>query len=148
MPALDPSTLSCSIARTITVLGDRWALLVLREAALGTTRFSDFKQRLGIASDVLTDRLQTLVQAGVLARASYQEEGSRARTEYRLTPAGPSRSVRAPGTRVASRSPRTSPVVRRRSTHQVWRRGRRVRRRKRVVPRPSERLVLATRGRR
>jgi DNA-binding HxlR family transcriptional regulator len=88
MPALDPSTLSCSIARTITVLGDRWALLVLREAALGTTRFSDFKQRLGIASDVLTDRLQTLVQAGVLARATYQEEGSRARTEYRLTPAG------------------------------------------------------------
>jgi DNA-binding HxlR family transcriptional regulator len=88
MPSVDPSTVSCSIARTITVLGDRWALLVLREAALGTTRFSDFKARLGIASDVLTDRLGSLVSAGVLERADYREAGSRTRTEYRLTAAG------------------------------------------------------------
>jgi len=88
MPTVDASTLRCSIARTITVLGDRWALLVLREAAFGTTRFSEFKQRLRIASDVLTDRLQTLVAAGVLERVAYQEEGSRSRTEYRLTDAG------------------------------------------------------------
>jgi DNA-binding HxlR family transcriptional regulator len=88
MPTMDPSTMRCSIARTITVLGDRWALLVLREAAFGTTRFSEFKQRLHIASDVLTDRLSTLVGAGVLERVAYQEEGSRARTEYRLTDAG------------------------------------------------------------
>jgi DNA-binding HxlR family transcriptional regulator len=88
MPTLDPSTMRCSIARTITVLGDRWALLVLREAALGTTRFSAFKQRLHIASDVLTDRLGLLVDAGVLERVAYQEEGSRTRTEYRLTDSG------------------------------------------------------------
>jgi DNA-binding HxlR family transcriptional regulator len=88
MPTLDPSTMTCSIARTISLLGDRWALLVIREAALGTTRFSDFKQRLRIASDVLTDRLQSLVAADVLERVAYQEEGSRSRTEYRLTDAG------------------------------------------------------------
>ena len=68
-PIADPASMACSIARTIAVLGDRWALLVLREAALGTTRYSEFKQRLGIASDVLTDRLATLVAAGVLERA-------------------------------------------------------------------------------
>ncbi|MGT2427158.1 winged helix-turn-helix transcriptional regulator [Amnibacterium kyonggiense] len=88
MPLTDPSGGTCSIARTITALGDRWSLLVLRESALGTTRFSDFRSRLGIASDVLTDRLQALVDRGVLERTAYQEEGSRTRTEYRLTEAG------------------------------------------------------------
>lgn len=88
MPLTDPTGGTCSIARTITALGDRWSLLVLREAAFGTTRFSEFKQRLGIASDVLTDRLQALVEHGVLERVAYREEGSRARTEYRLTDAG------------------------------------------------------------
>lgn len=88
MPLTDPTGGTCSIARTITAIGDRWSLLVLREAAMGTTRFSEFRQRLGIASDVLTDRLQTLVDHGVLERVAYQEEGSRTRTEYRLTEAG------------------------------------------------------------
>jgi len=88
MPLTDPTGGTCSIARTITALGDRWSLLVLREAALGTTRFSEFKQRLGIASDVLTDRLHTLVSYGVLEKVAYREEGSRSRTEYRLTDAG------------------------------------------------------------
>jgi len=55
---------------------------------MGTTRFSDFRQRLGIASDVLTDRLAALVDRGLLERATYQEAGSRSRTEYLLTPAG------------------------------------------------------------
>lgn len=88
MPLTDPSGGTCSIARTITAIGDRWSLLVLREAALGTARFTEFRQRLGIASDVLTDRLQALVDHGVLERVAYQEEGSRTRTEYRLTDAG------------------------------------------------------------
>ena len=88
MPMTDPSGGTCSIARTITALGDRWSLLVLREAAFGTTRFSEFKRRLGIASDVLTDRLQTLVAYGLFEKVEYQEEGSRSRTEYRLTDAG------------------------------------------------------------
>jgi|SRR4051794_27407414 DNA-binding HxlR family transcriptional regulator len=88
MPSTDPTGGTCSIARTITALGDRWSLLVLREAAFGTTRFSDFKQRLGIAGDVLADRLNGLVEHGALERVAYREEGSRARTEYRLTTAG------------------------------------------------------------
>jgi DNA-binding HxlR family transcriptional regulator len=88
MPLTDPTGGTCSIARTITALGDRWSLLVLREAAMGTTRFSEFRQRLGIASDVLTERLRNLVATGVLEHVEYREEGSRARTEYRLTDAG------------------------------------------------------------
>jgi DNA-binding HxlR family transcriptional regulator len=84
----DPAAIACPIARAITTIADRWSLLVIREAAFGTARFSDFRSRLGIASDVLTDRLQALVGQGVLERVAYQEEGSRTRTEYRLTDAG------------------------------------------------------------
>lgn len=79
---------TCSIARTVDVLRDPWAFLVLREAFSGVTRFSDFRTQLHIASDVLTDRLNGLVEAGVLAREHYREAGSRAREEYRLTAAG------------------------------------------------------------
>jgi DNA-binding HxlR family transcriptional regulator len=63
-------------------------LLVLREAFSGTTRFANFRAALGVAPDVLADRLRTLVEAGVLDRVDYQEAGSRARSEYVLTPAG------------------------------------------------------------
>jgi DNA-binding HxlR family transcriptional regulator len=79
---------ACSIARSLSVLGERWTLLVLREAFSGTTRFGAFKDALGVAPDVLADRLRTLVEAGVLDRVDYQEVGSRARAEYVLTPAG------------------------------------------------------------
>ena len=79
---------SCAIARTLAVVGERWTLLILRDAFLGATRFSQFRRSLGIAPDVLTDRLATLVTHGVLSRETYREEGSRAREEYRLTDAG------------------------------------------------------------
>ncbi|NMO88437.1 helix-turn-helix transcriptional regulator [Actinomycetospora sp. TBRC 11914] len=79
---------TCSIARTVDVLKDPWAFLVLREAFGGVTRFSDFRARLHIASDVLSDRLSALVTAGVLVREHYREAGSRPREEYRLTEAG------------------------------------------------------------
>lgn len=82
---LDPS---CSIARSLGVLGERWTFLVLREALWGVTRFAQFRERLGIAPDVLTDRLGTLVDYGVLTRQPYQEPGTRIREEYLLTPAG------------------------------------------------------------
>lgn len=82
---LDPS---CSIARSLGVLGERWTFLVLREALWGVTRFAQFRERLGIAPDVLTDRLGTLVDYGVLTRRPYQEPGARIREEYLLTPAG------------------------------------------------------------
>jgi DNA-binding HxlR family transcriptional regulator len=80
--------LRCSIARTLEVLGEKWTLLVVREAAWGRTRFSEFRQALGVAPDVLADRLATLVDAGVLERRPYRVEGGRQREEYVLTPAG------------------------------------------------------------
>ena len=79
---------NCSIARSLGVLGERWTFLVLREAFLGATRFAEFRARLGIAPDVLSDRLATLVEFGVMVREPYQEPGARSRSAYRLTPAG------------------------------------------------------------
>ncbi|HWN33364.1 MAG TPA: helix-turn-helix domain-containing protein [Pseudonocardia sp.] len=79
---------SCSIARSLGVLGERWTFLVLREAFTGTTRFAQFREALGVAPDVLAARLTTLVDHGVLVREPYQEAGSRPRDEYRLTEAG------------------------------------------------------------
>ncbi|MEV0952925.1 helix-turn-helix domain-containing protein [Promicromonospora sp. NPDC050249] len=78
----------CSIARSLDVLGEKWTLLVVREAFFGVTRFADFRARLGIAPDVLTARLETLVEGGVLARRPYRDEGQRQREEYVLTEAG------------------------------------------------------------
>jgi DNA-binding HxlR family transcriptional regulator len=80
--------LSCSIARGLSVIGQPWTILILREAFLGVTRFAEFRAKLGIAPDMLTDRLGTLVEAGVLSREPYQEPGERARDAYVLTPAG------------------------------------------------------------
>jgi DNA-binding HxlR family transcriptional regulator len=76
----------CSVARTLEVLGERWTLLIVRDAMLGLRRFDDFQRSLGIARNVLTDRLNRLVEAGVLERVRYQERPPR--DEYRLTPAG------------------------------------------------------------
>jgi DNA-binding HxlR family transcriptional regulator len=78
----------CSIARALDVLGQRWTLLILREALAGATRFAQFRDELGVAPDVLTERLATLTQAGVLAREPYQEPGHRTRYAYELTPSG------------------------------------------------------------
>ncbi|HEX4361786.1 MAG TPA: helix-turn-helix domain-containing protein [Pseudonocardia sp.] len=80
--------LTCSIARSLEVLGERWSLLIVREAFSGVTRFADFRAALGVAPDVLTERLRTLVEAGVLERRPYREPGSRPRHDYHLTPAG------------------------------------------------------------
>jgi len=78
----------CSIARTVDVLKDPWSFLILREALAGVTRFADFRENLGIASDILTERLGSLVDHGVLTREPYREAGSRARFSYHLTEAG------------------------------------------------------------
>ena len=78
----------CSIARSLEVLGEKWTLLVVREASWGRTRFSEFRDALGIAPDVLADRLATLVEVGVLERRPYREDGGRRREEYVLTAAG------------------------------------------------------------
>ncbi|MCY1277078.1 putative HTH-type transcriptional regulator [compost metagenome] len=76
----------CSLSRTLAVVGDRWTLLVLREAFLGVRRFEDFQQRLGITRHILADRLKTLVEYQVLDKVAYQERPRR--EEYRLTPRG------------------------------------------------------------
>lgn len=78
----------CSLANAVSVVGERWTFFVLREALAGATRFSEFRNRLGIASDVLTARLDTLVQAGIMERRPYQEPGQRLRDSYHLTEAG------------------------------------------------------------
>jgi DNA-binding HxlR family transcriptional regulator len=83
-----PDSTTCSIARSLGVLGERWTFLILREAFLGSARFAEFRDRLGVAPDVLSDRLATLVEFGVLEREPYQEPGARSRFAYRLTPAG------------------------------------------------------------
>jgi DNA-binding HxlR family transcriptional regulator len=79
---------TCSIARTLGVVGERWTFLILREAFLGVSRFAEFRDRLGVAPDVLSDRLATLVEYGVMEREPYREPGARSRSAYRLTPAG------------------------------------------------------------
>ncbi|MFQ1002344.1 winged helix-turn-helix transcriptional regulator [Modestobacter sp. SSW1-42] len=78
----------CSLANAVQVVGERWTFFILREALMGTTRFSEFRRRLGIASDVLTARLDTLVGAGIMARREYREPGQRPRADYHLTDAG------------------------------------------------------------
>ena len=76
----------CSIARTLETIGDRWTLLILRDTFLGMRRFEDFQRDLGVARNVLSDRLARLVDDGVLERRPYQERPER--FEYRLTEKG------------------------------------------------------------
>jgi DNA-binding HxlR family transcriptional regulator len=78
----------CSVARSVEVLGDRWTMLVLRDVFNGVRRFDDLSRHLGIARDVLTKRLATLVDEGILDRVPYRQPGARTRYEYRLTQAG------------------------------------------------------------
>lgn len=82
----DLSDEPCSLARTLAVIGDRWTLLVLREAFLKVRRFDEFRENLGIARQVLTERLAHLVEEGVFAKALYQDNPPR--YEYRLTEKG------------------------------------------------------------
>jgi DNA-binding HxlR family transcriptional regulator len=82
----DYSGQNCSIAGTLELIGERWTLLILRDAFHRVRRFEDFQRRLGIARNVLSNRLQTLVDAGILERRLYQEHP--ARYEYRLTEKG------------------------------------------------------------
>ncbi|HEX2849247.1 MAG TPA: helix-turn-helix domain-containing protein [Acidimicrobiales bacterium] len=85
MPWPDPQP-DCSIARTLEIIGERWTMLILRDSFRGVRRFEDFQRDLGIARNILTDRLHKLVEAGILARRPYQSRPTR--YEYRLTPKG------------------------------------------------------------
>ena len=78
--------LNCSIARPLSFLGERWAVLVLRDLFLGVRRFDEIQENLGIASNVLSQRLATLVDEGIAERHRYSEHPER--FEYRLTEKG------------------------------------------------------------
>jgi DNA-binding HxlR family transcriptional regulator len=82
----DLKTETCSVARTVSVIGDRWTILILRDCFLRVRRFEDFQARLGVTRHVLADRLRKLVRLGVLRRVRYQQRPQR--YEYRLTPRG------------------------------------------------------------
>jgi DNA-binding HxlR family transcriptional regulator len=83
-PTVEPRV--CSIARTLEIVGEKWALLAVREIAFGNKRFDEMVRRTGAPRDTLAARLKGLVAAGILERRQYSEHP--ARYEYRLTEAG------------------------------------------------------------
>jgi DNA-binding HxlR family transcriptional regulator len=81
-------TVADCVASVLDVVGDRWALLVVREVALGLRRFDEILAATGMPRGVLSDRLHRLTTAGILTTRPYRIPGSRARVEYTLTEAG------------------------------------------------------------
>ena len=78
----------CPVERTMALVGTKSAMLVMREAYYGTTRFDDFARRVGITKAAASTRLSELLEAGLLAKQSYREPGQRRRDEYVLTEEG------------------------------------------------------------
>ncbi|MGW1748929.1 winged helix-turn-helix transcriptional regulator [Streptomyces sp. NPDC002092] len=88
MKWLEMSTENCPVQRSLNLIGEKWSLLLLRDAFNGVRRFDDFRRHVGLSEAVLSDRLRKLVAAGILRTVPYQEQGSRTRYEYRLTAKG------------------------------------------------------------
>ncbi|POX45114.1 helix-turn-helix domain-containing protein [Streptomyces sp. Ru72] len=88
MTWLETSTENCTVQRTLDLIGEKWSLLVLRDAMNGVRRFDDFRRHVGLSDAVLSDRLRKLVAAGILRTVPYREPGHRTRHEYRLTHKG------------------------------------------------------------
>ena len=86
--ALAWSVDNCTLGRAMAILGERWTVVVLREVFLGIRRFDDIRRHAGIPRQVLTNRLATLVEEGLLRRVPYRAERARTRHEYRLTDKG------------------------------------------------------------
>jgi DNA-binding HxlR family transcriptional regulator len=78
--------MNCSVAQCLEVVGEWWSMLVVRDAFLGVSRFEDFQRRLGISRNILGQRLDRLVETGVLTRVPYSEHPPR--SEYHLTQKG------------------------------------------------------------
>jgi DNA-binding HxlR family transcriptional regulator len=78
--------MNCSVAQCLEVVGEWWSMLIIRDAFLGVTRFDEFQDRLGISRNILNQRLNHLVEAGVLAKVPYNEHPPR--YDYRLTDKG------------------------------------------------------------
>ena len=85
-PVPNSYDIDCSVARTLEHIGERWTMMVLRDAFYGVRRFDDFQASLGIARNILTKRLTRLVDAGIMRKERYQEHPPR--YEYRLTEKG------------------------------------------------------------
>ncbi|WP_329577203.1 winged helix-turn-helix transcriptional regulator [Streptomyces sp. NBC_01361] len=88
MEWLEASTENCPVQRALDVVGEKWTLLILRDAVNGVRRFDDFHRHIGLSEAVLSDRLRKLTSADVLRTVPYREPGSRSRNEYRLTRKG------------------------------------------------------------
>ncbi|WP_225826443.1 winged helix-turn-helix transcriptional regulator [Streptomyces naphthomycinicus] len=88
MTWLETSTENCTVQRALDLIGEKWSLLVLRDAMNGVHRFDDFRRHVGLSEAVLSDRLRKLVAAGILETVPYREPGHRTRHEYRLTRKG------------------------------------------------------------
>ncbi|MDT3400141.1 helix-turn-helix domain-containing protein [Streptomyces sp. B1866] len=88
MTWLDMDTDNCSVQRTLDLVGEKWTLLILRDAFHRVRRFDDFHRHMGLSEAVLADRLRKLVAAGILRTEPYREPGARTRHEYRLTAKG------------------------------------------------------------
>ena len=86
MTAVTAQPRECSVARTLEIVGEKWALLAVREVFLGNRRFDEMVRRTGAPRDTLAARLRSLAGAGILERRQYREHP--ARYEYRLTGAG------------------------------------------------------------
>lgn len=87
----------CSVARALEIVGERWTLLIVRDASLGLKRFEQFQESLGVARNVLTTRLARLVDAGILERVRYSERPER--FEYELTAKGRDLNIALAGLR-------------------------------------------------
>jgi DNA-binding HxlR family transcriptional regulator len=88
MSWLETSTENCTVQRTLELIGEKWSLLVLRDAMNGVRRFEDFRRHMGLSEAVLADRLRKLVAAGIFEAVPYREPGARTRQEYVLTEKG------------------------------------------------------------
>ncbi|HEY5111392.1 MAG TPA: helix-turn-helix domain-containing protein [Acidimicrobiales bacterium] len=78
--------MDCSVAQCLEVVGERWSMLIIRDSFMGVTRFEEFHRRLGISRNILRERLNALVGAGVLVRVPYSEHPPR--DDYKLTEKG------------------------------------------------------------
>jgi DNA-binding HxlR family transcriptional regulator len=85
---LDIDAENCPVRRTLDLVGEKWSLLILRDAVNGVRRFDDFRRHVGLSEAVLADRLRKLVAGGLLETRPYQEPGARTRHEYRVTEKG------------------------------------------------------------
>ena len=105
--------MNCSIGQSLEVVGEWWSLLIIRDAFLGVTRFDDFQERLGIARNVLNQRLSHLVDEGVFERVAYNEHPPRLRLRPHRTgprPVAGGRRASAMGRPLASAGRSASPA--------------------------------------